>query len=67
MKSHISQEEKIRHIHCGVRKTVRVHSATIPLSSVKYILVEAGPDRSISIDESGRVALLTPTVFLTPR
>ena len=36
-KSHTSQERKIRHIHRGVRKTVYVHSTTIPLSSVKFI------------------------------
>ena len=36
-KGHTSQERKIRHIHRGVRKTVCVHSTTIPLSSVKFI------------------------------
>ena len=36
-KSHTLQERKIRHIHCRVRKTVGVHSATILLSSAKFI------------------------------
>ena len=40
-KSHTLQERKIRHIHCGVRTTVGVHSATILLSSINIDL--SGP------------------------
>ena len=44
---------KIRHIHRGVRKNVGVHSATILLSSVKFIWGRpCSPDTLILIDES---------------